>query len=95
MRFGNPKRLSSELTWGPGLMIPVRERGDVERRFGYIDADVAVHECLRAGYDRRGPTLRDAGSSPQATVRALGDQPQVAPKLTCGLGALRQNGLPP
>ena len=45
--------------------------------------------------DRRGPTERDAGWIPPATVRALGDQPRVAPRLTNGLGAQRPNGLPP
>jgi hypothetical protein len=47
---------------GPGL--PVGKRGDVERRLRNVDADVTVHERLRARHDRRGPTLRDAGSNP-------------------------------
>ena len=46
-----------------GSALPVGEGGEVERRLRDIDADEAVHKRLRARNDRRGPTLRDAGSS--------------------------------
>jgi|GEM_PF-2745840 len=45
--------------------FPVGEGGDVEHRLGDVDPDVAVHEALRSRGNRRGPTLRDAGSLPR------------------------------
>jgi hypothetical protein len=71
------------------------DRGDVERGCGDVDPDVAVHGSLRAGGDRRGPALRDAGITPGQLFGLSAIERRVAPRLTDGLKTLRQSGLPP
>src|SRR5207249_10339315 len=47
-----------------GPAVAGRQGGDVERRLRHIDPDEVFHAWLHRGNDRRGPTLRNAGSHP-------------------------------